>query len=277
MSSATERRSMELAAYARPWSWMTDRPGAPPSRAHLPGEPSGGVGQRDDELGRRAAGKEPFDGTHDTDRSDRVPAMVEDRGGDLALADDRLMRFGGEPGRRNVLQGKRQGVRVDDGPSGEPLERARYQRSAAVRGQERGMDLPERGRMPGNGRPDLEDLYGIVRAEHVMDHQHAAPVEHPHTHGLADPLRQRVRPNERPSPQLVMVQERIAELEQLRAEPVLPRLRILLHEVLPLQGTQQPVNGRLGEAEALGELADPEPGRARGQRFQDPCRPIDRL
>ncbi len=168
-------------------------------------------------------------------------------------------------------------MRVDDRPSGEPLERAGHQRPPPVGGQVRGVHLPEGRRVPRDGRSDLEDLHGIVGPEDMVDHQHAASVEHPDTDRLTDPFRQGVRPNEGASAQLVMVQERVAQLQHLWAEPVLPRFRVLLHEVLPLKRAQQSVDGRLGEPEAVGELADPEPGRACGERFQDPCGPIDRL
>ena len=122
------------------------------------------------------------------------------------------------------------------------------------------MDLAERRGVPGNGGADLEDLHGIVRAEDVVDHQDPSTVEHADADRLPDPLRQRVRPHERSSPQLVVVQERVAELEHLGAEPVLAGLRILLDEVLALERAKQSMDGRLREPEALGQLAHPQPG-----------------
>ena len=94
------------------------RPGAPPPGAHLPREPSGGVGQRHDELGRRTRREEPFDGTDDADRPDRVPAMIEHRGGDLRLADHGLLVLGRVAGlarppraRARARAGRRSSVR----------------------------------------------------------------------------------------------------------------------------------------------------------------------
>src|SRR6185295_16636296 len=104
MRSATNRRSTDLPAHARPRDGVTDRPGAPSPGAHLPREPFGGVGQRHDELGRRTRREEPFDRTHDADRTDRVTAMIEHRGGDLPFADHGLMRLGGEAGRRHLFE-----------------------------------------------------------------------------------------------------------------------------------------------------------------------------
>src|SRR5947208_10462395 len=277
MSRTIERRSTELPAHARPRTGVNDGPGASSSRPHLPGEPLGGVGQGHDELGRRAGGKQPFDGTDDADRSDGVPAVIEDRRGNLALADHRLMSLRGEARHRNPFEGERQRMRVDDRPSGEPLERPRHERPSPVGGQVRGLDLPERRRVPGNRRADLEDLHRIVRTEDMVDHQHPPSVEHADPDRFSDPLRQRVRPDQGAPSQLMMVQERVAELEHLGAQPILPRLRILLHQILPLERAQQTVDGRLGEPEALGELADPEAGRAGSQRLQDPCGSVDRL
>src|SRR3989442_14546504 len=75
MSSATKRRSMELPADARPRTGMSDRRGAPSSRAHLPGEPFRGVRQRDHQLAGRTAGR---DGRHPTCDSQQPPPKPPD-------------------------------------------------------------------------------------------------------------------------------------------------------------------------------------------------------
>ena len=93
----------------------------------------------------------------------------------------------------------------------------------------------------------------------------------------SDPAGQRVRPQERARAELVTVQERVAELQERRSEPVLARLVVTLHELVLLERAEQPVHGRLRQAETLGELRHPEPRLSRTELAQDGGGAPDRL
>jgi hypothetical protein len=123
-------------------------------------------------------------------------------------------------------------------------------------GEER---LAECGCMHRQQRPHLEQLQAGVGAEDVMDDEHAAGVRHPDADGLADARREELRPRERAGAQLVQVQIAVSQLEELRPELVLVGVEVLFDEAVLLERPQQPVDGRLREPDALGEVGEAEP------------------
>jgi hypothetical protein len=137
--------------------------------------------------------------------------------------------------------------------------------------------LAEGGRVQREERADLEHLQARVRSEDVVDDEHAVAVGHSDADRLPDPRRQQLGPRERPRSQLVQVEVAVPELEQLRAELVLVGVEVLLDEAVLLERAQQAVDGGLGEADAVGEVAQAEPTRVLPERLQDPDCPVDRL
>ena len=102
-----------------------------------------------------------------------------------------------------------------------------------------------------------------------MHDQDVRAVQHPDLHGLVGPGGQRLRPQQRPGPELVVVQERVAELEERRAQAVLAGLGVLLHQLLSLQGPEQAVDGGLGQPQSVRQLGDHQAGNARPEGLQD--------
>jgi hypothetical protein len=127
---------------------------------------------------------------------------------------------------------------------------------AVRRVQVRHHRLAQRARVPGDGRADLEDLHGVVGPEDVVDDDDVLPVQHADPGRLPGAVGQRVRPEERPGPERVVLQHRASELEERHAELVLPGLRVLLDQPLGLQRAQQPVHGALRQRHPLGQLGD---------------------
>ena len=148
---------------------------------------------------------------------------------------------------------------------------------ALRRGQARHDRVAERAGVPRDRRADLQDLHGVVRAEHVVQHDHAAAGQRGHPDRLAGLPRERLGPAQRPDPQLGAVQVGVAELEHAGAEAVLAGLRVLGDELVCLQGAQQPVYRRLGEAKAGGDLGDAEARRAGAEHAEDLRRALHRL
>ena len=65
--------------------------------------------------------------------------------------------------------------------------------------------------------------------------------------------------------------------EHARAEAVLAGGLVLGDEVVRLQGAQQPVHGRLGQAEPVGDLGDAEARRAGAEDVEDLGSALHRL
>ena len=66
-------------------------------------------------------------------------------------------------------------------------------------------------------------------------------------------------------------------MQEAGAELVLLGLAVLLDEPVRLERLKQPMDGRAGDSEPVGELADPEPARAAGERTEDPRGAVDGL
>jgi hypothetical protein len=111
----------------------------------------------------------------------------------------------------------------------------------------------------------------------VVNHEQALAVGDADADRLADPRREQLRPGERARTKLVEIEVAVPELEQLRAELVLVGVEVLLDEAVLLQGSEQPVNGRLRQADPVGEIAQAEAARMLSERLQDPHRAVDRL
>ena len=88
-------------------------------------------------------------------------------------------------------------------------------------------------------------------------------MEHTDAHGLPDEVRERIGPDERTRPELVVVQEGVPQLQERRSEPVLAGFGLLLHELLALQRAEQAVDGGLRQPETFRQLGD---AQTRGPR-----------
>ena len=88
---------------------------------------------------------------------------------------------------------------------------------------------------------------------------------------------QRVRPQQGASPKLVAVEERVAELEQRRAESILARLDVPLDQLVGLERAQEPVHGRLRDAQPLGQLGHAQSRLTGAELAEDRRRATDRL
>ena len=104
---------------------VTDR-GEPADAAEVPREPARGLLHgSDDVLARPPIGKEALDGPDDADRSDRMAVVIEDRRGDLGLADHGLLVLDGvRPRCGSTRAPAGASVRLDDRSAGQPRERA---------------------------------------------------------------------------------------------------------------------------------------------------------
>ena len=126
-------------------------------------------------------------------------------------------------------------------------------------------------------RADLEHLEGGVGAEDVVDDDDGRAVEHADADGRLGAGGEPLGVDERARAQLVVVEVGVAEVQQPGAELVLVGVAVLLDEAVRLQRLQQAVDRRPGHPELVRELRHAEPPRARGQRLQDPRRPVDGL
>ena len=137
--------------------------------------------------------------------------------------------------------------------------------------------MPQRAGMPGNRRGHLQDLHGVVRAEHVVQHNHPGAGQAGHPDRLVRPLRERLRPQQRAGAQLRTVQVGVAQREHGGAQAVLPGIRILGHQVVLLQRAQQSVHRGLGQADPFRDLGHTEPGGAGAEHGQNPGCALHRL
>jgi hypothetical protein len=126
-------------------------------------------------------------------------------------------------------------------------------------------------------RADLQHLQACVGTEDVVDDEQPVAVRDAHPDRLGDPRREQLRPRERPRAQLVQVEIAVPELKQLRPELVLVGVEVLLDEAVLLQRPEEPVDRRLRQADALREIAQPEPPGVLSERLQDPHGAVDRL
>jgi hypothetical protein len=117
-------------------------------------------------------------------------------------------------------------------------------------------------------RADFEDLQGRVRSEDVVDDEDTVAVCHSDANSLLRTRREELRPGERAGAQLREVEVAGAQLQELRAELVLVAVGVLLDEPVILERAQEPVDGALGQAEPLGQLAHPQTAGAGRERFQ---------
>ena len=85
--------------------------------------------------------------------------------------------------------------------------------------------LPEGAGVPRDRRADLEDLYGVVRPELVVDDHHGVVGEHGHPDHLVDLAGQRPGPQHRAAPQLGAGEVGVAELQHPGPSEVLDRSR----------------------------------------------------
>ena len=105
--------------------------------------------------------------------------------------------------------------------------------------------------------PDLEHLKGGVRAEHVMDDDHARPVHDADTYRGGGALGQALRLDDRATAKLVQIEIGVAQMQKAGAELVLLGLAVLLDEPVRLERLERPMDRRAGDAEPVGKLADP--------------------
>ena len=131
--------------------------------------------------------------------------------------------------------------------------------------------------MGGQLRADLEHLEGGVGPEDVVDDDHGRSVEDADANGGLSAGGEPLGVDERARAQLVVVEVGVAEVQEAGPELVLVGVAVLLDEAVRLQRLEQPVDGRAGHAELVGELRHAEPPRAGGQRLEDPRRPVDGL
>jgi hypothetical protein len=124
---------------------------------------------------------------------------------------------------------------------------------------------------------DLEHLQARVGAEDVVDDEHAAGMGDADADRLADACREELGPRKGAGAQLVQVEVAVPELEQLGAQLVLVGVEVLLDESVLLQRPEQAVDGRLREADAIGEVREAEPPGMLAERLEDAHGPIDGL
>jgi hypothetical protein len=124
---------------------------------------------------------------------------------------------------------------------------------------------------------DLEHLERGAGAEDVVDHDHGRSVHDADAHRCGGALGESLGVDDRAPAQLVEVEVGVPEMEQARAELVLLGIAILLDEAVRLQRLKQSVDGRPGDVETLGQLADTQAPRPAGEGPEDPRRAIDRL
>jgi hypothetical protein len=98
---------------------------------------------------------------------------------------------------------------------------------------------------------DLEDLRHVIRPEHMAQHDDPRPGQGSDPYRLGRALGQRPRPPQRRGPQPRAVQVGVTELQRARPQAVLAGARAGRHQAVRLQGAQQPVHRRLGQAGPL--------------------------
>ena len=112
---------------------------------------------------------------------------------------------------------------------------------------------------------DVERLQRVIGPEDMVDDEHLALEQGAKPHRLAAARRERIRPVDRARSQLVDVKVTGAQVKQSRPKLVLAGRVILLDKADALERPQDAVGGAAGQAERIGDLADPQPPRAVGQ------------
>jgi len=214
--------------------------------------------------------------TGDPDRPDRHAAPVDDRRRARHLVDDQLAHIGGPAAVADLLELACEPVGIGDR---RPCERPQpvvgdLAGDVSVVGEE---DLAERRGVRGEQRAHLQGLAAVVGPEDVMDHEHAVLMQRPDADAFVRARGQRVGPVQGARAQLVPVQIAGAHVQQGRAELVLPRLGVLLDEPDVHERPQDPVHGRLRQAQLTGEIGDSQSRRAAREQPQDCGRTLDGL
>ena len=108
-----------------------------------------------------------------------------------------------------------------------------------------------------------------------MDDEHPVAVEDADPNGLVRPGRKRLGPGQGAPAQVAEIEVAVRQLQELRPELVLVAVRVLLHEAMVLERSQQPVHRPLGEPEPCRQLAYAQPPGPSGEGLEDPDGAID--
>ena len=248
-----------------------------PGRTEVPGDGAGGLGDRARQLTARGRHQQPFRGTDHADRADHGAVTAQDRRRDTCVADGGLLvlyrvallaHLGQRPAERHAR---------GFGPAGQRGQVSGHGGSTPGIRKVGHDGMPQRAGMPRDRRTHLQDLHGVVRAEHVVQHNHPITGQTGHPDRLVRPLRERLRPQQGAGAQLRAVEVGVTQREDGGAETVLPGVGVLGDQVVLLQRAQQPMHCGLGQAGPFCDLGDAETGGAGAENGQNPGRALHRL